>query len=159
MPAISPNHSALEITATALKRPAGYFSLPLLFTLTLGLSITVLLFQYFTKADREKLEEKVESGTQALIDLTVQFGITNPVLTELYTVLGAIQSEVGAGNTITQDLLEKFYWDEPPPGLEGLPLSTCLVLLRETCSIRYNCANASAMPNMPASRFLKKLAE
>jgi len=115
--------SSIEAVATAkVAQSPTRVSFALLLTLVFGLATTSLLFRSFVEVDRNRVQEALEEATLALAQGSSQATYMDGVLAELNAVLGGIQDEVAQGAPVTAELLEKYRWTRPPPGLETTSL-------------------------------------
>jgi PAS domain S-box-containing protein len=86
-------------------------------TVLTGLSLTALLFDYFVQQDKQRVTAHLRRGVETLSYFASQ-PVLDPLIIELARVLTSVQSDLYAGTPLSQELLDKWRWQEAPPGLE-----------------------------------------
>ncbi len=94
----------------------GISSLVILLCLTVGLTLTYLLYLNFIRLDDERLRERVLRGTQTLA--AYSSAPPTPLLVETFGVLAGLRRDLLTNPRMSQDVLDSYWWQPPPPATE-----------------------------------------
>jgi PAS domain S-box-containing protein len=113
--------------------PYGINSLAIFLCLGVGLTLSYLLYLNFSRADEERLHERVLRGTQTLAAYSI--APPTPLLLETFAVLDRARNELMANPQMSAQVLESYWWQPTPPATE-------MISVRYMPKVRWNAANA-----------------
>ena len=101
----------------------GISLMPFIVTVIFGLIMSAGLFYYFVILDNEKVTERLQRGTDALIQtVTSPFPGSDTYFATIFGVMDSLRADLPPGTEVDQAYLDAHFWETPPQGFETVTL-------------------------------------
>lgn len=97
--------------------------MPVFLTVIFGLILNVGLYYYFLSTDQERVTQRLQRGTGALIlAITSPFPGTDGYFGTIFSIMDDLRNDLPPGTEVDQTFLDEHFWETPPPGFETATL-------------------------------------